>query len=194
MQALEERIRIECSCLGRNVLKVDSFLNHQIDPDLMLEIGRELARRFGPVEPNKILTVEVGGIGPAFGVGAALHIPVVVARKHRFTGMPIHPLQESTLSKSADHMVSLYASPEFLVPGDRVLIVDDFLTSAQTILALARMARAGGAQVVGVGAVIEKTFDHGRSALQALNVPVESVISIESMNGDKIVFSSGAAE
>lgn len=194
MQSLEDRIRIECSSLGRNVLKVDSFLNHQIDPDLMLEIGRELARRLGSVEPTKVLTVEVGGIAPAFAVAAALHIPVVVARKHRFTGMPRHPLQESTLSRSEERMVSLYASPEFLVPHDRVIIVDDFLTSAQTILALARMARAGGAQVVGVGAVIEKTFDHGRSALQALNLPVESLVAIESMTGDKIVFAASAAE
>jgi xanthine phosphoribosyltransferase len=189
MQELKERILSECKSLGRNMIKVDSFLNHQVDPDLMLQIGKELAERLSAVQPTKVLTVETGGIAPAFATAAALHVPLVFARKHRPLGMPSHPLQESTLSQTEERIVQLLVSPEFLLKSDRVLIIDDFLTSAQNILALARLSRASGAQVVGVGAVIEKTFEHGREALKALNVPVESLVAIEKFEDGQIVFS-----
>ncbi len=188
MQVLKERILREGKHLGRGILKVDSFLNQQIEPQLMAEIGQELARRLGPQQPTKVLTVETSGILPAYATAAALNIPLVIARKHRTVGMPPQPLQESTLSEKEERIVQLLVSPEFLARSDRVLIVDDFLTTAQTLLALARLARMGGAQVVGVGAVIEKMFGHGRDALANLKVPVETLVQIERFENGTIIF------
>jgi xanthine phosphoribosyltransferase len=188
MHGLKERIAREGRHLGRGVLKVDSFLSQQIDPQLMQEIGQELARRLAPTQPTKVLTVETSGILPAYVTAAALNVPLVFARKHRAVGMPPQPLQESTLSQREERIVQLLVSPEFLMRGDRVLIVDDFLTTAQTILALARLAKASGAQVVGIGAVIEKTFEHGREALANLKVPVETLVQIERFDDGNVVF------
>jgi xanthine phosphoribosyltransferase len=103
-------------------------------------------------------------------------------------GMPPQPLQESTLSWTEDHIIQLFVSPEFLTSEDRVVIVDDFLTTAQTILALARLARAGGAQIVGVGAVIEKTYKEGRANLQMLNVPIETLVQVERVEDGYVFF------
>lgn len=186
MQALKDRILGEGKHLGRGILKVDSFLNQNVDPQLMNEIGQQLAKRLGPTQPTKVLTVETSGILPAFATASALQVPLVFARKHRTVGMPPQPLQESTLSQQEERVVNLLVSPEFLSKGDRVVIVDDFLTTAQTILALARLARRAGAQVVGIGAVIEKTFDHGRDTLAGLHVPIETLVQVESMQDGQI--------
>ncbi|MGB8648657.1 MAG: xanthine phosphoribosyltransferase [Anaerolineae bacterium] len=188
MQILKERIILDGQHLGRGILKVDAFLNQQVDIQLMQAIGQELARRLAPLGPNKVLTVETGGILPAFTTASALNVPLVFARKHRPVGMHAQPLQESTLSRETERIVSLMVSPEFLGKNDRVVIIDDFLTSAQTILALARLARSSGAQVVGIGAVIEKAFDHGREALKTLRAPVESLVTIERFENGNIIF------
>lgn len=188
MQALKDRILREGKHLGREVIKVDSFLNQQVDPDLMLQIGEELARRLAPQQPTKVLTAETSGILPAFATAVALHVPLVYARKHRKMGMPPQPLQENTLSLVEDRIVQLLVSPEFMAREDRIVIVDDFLSTAQTILALARLARGSGAQVVGVGAVIEKTFKDGRESLKMLNVPVETLVQIERIEDGQVIF------
>lgn len=195
MEALKQRILAErtsrlyeSSLLGRNILKVDSFLNHQVDPDLMMQVGRELAQRLGPQQPTKVLTLETSGIIPAFTTAVALRIPVVVARKRRAPGMPRVLLKESTLSPSEKQIVELYVSPEFITPDDRVIIVDAFMTTGQTLLALVRLAESGGAQVVGIGTVIEKTFESGREKLAALHIPVHALVRIQKIEGDKIYF------
>ena len=188
MLDLRERIAHEGKHLGRGVLKVDSFLNQQVDPQLMQEIGRELARRLASTQPTKVLTVETSGILPAYATAAALNVPLVFARKHRSVGMPAQPLLESTLSQKEERIVQLLVSPEFLTRADRVLIVDDFLTTAQVILALARLVKASGAQVVGIGAVIEKSFERGREALANLKVPVESLVQVERFENGNVIF------
>jgi xanthine phosphoribosyltransferase len=188
MQVLKDRILCEGKHLGRGILKVDSFLNQQVEPQLMNEIGQELARRLASTKPTKVLTAETSGILPAFATATALNVPLVFARKHRAVGMPPQPLQESTLSQKEDRIVQLLVSPEFLSGSDRVVIVDDFLTTAQTILALARLARRSGAQVVGVGAVIEKTFDHGREALEHFSIPVETLVQVDRIENGHITF------
>ena len=188
MQSLRERIKGEGKHLGRGILKVDSFLNQQVDPALLREIGQELAARLAPLQPTKVLTVETSGIIPALVTAAALGVPVIFARKHRSVGMPAQPLVESTLSQQEERIVQLMVSPEFLKPGDRVVIVDDFLTTAQTILALVRLAKRSGAQVVGIGAVIEKAFDHGRDALASLHVPVEALVTVERIEDGNVFF------
>jgi xanthine phosphoribosyltransferase len=188
MKALEERIKAEGRNLGRGILKVDSFVNHQVDPVLMMACGQEFARLFRPVNPTKVLTAEISGIAPALATGYALGIPVVYARKTKPITMPDTVFLTTAPSHTKQREVEIMASPEYLRAGERVLIIDDFLATGQTILALARIAQAAGAQVVGVGALIEKTFEGGRQALSGLNVPVESLARIVSMDDGQIVF------
>jgi xanthine phosphoribosyltransferase len=117
-----------------------------------------------------------------------LDVPLIIARKRRAAGMPRELLQESTLSQTRNQAIDLFVSPEFLNPGDRVLIIDDFLTNAQVMLALSRLARSGGGQVVGIGAVIEKAYEGGREALQTLGVPVEAIVRIKTIQPGGIEF------
>ena len=188
MQVLKERIRAESQELGRGIIKVDSFLNHQVDPDLTHLIGSEFARRLADTQPTKIMTVETGGITPAFATAAVLHVPLVIARKRRAAGMPRELLTESTISQTSHQAIDLYASPEFLTPQDRIVIIDDFLTNAQTMLALCRLAEHGGAKIVGIGVVIEKVLEGGREALAALNVPVAALVRIAKIQEGEIQF------
>lgn len=188
METLKERIRAESHDLGRGILKVDSFLNHQIDTALMREIGKEFARRFADTHPTKIMTVETGGIVPAFVTALNLNLPLVIVRKRRAAGMSRELLQESTLSQTRGQAIDLLASPEFLTAQDRIVIIDDFLTNAQTMLALIRLAQSGGAQVVGIGAVIEKAYEGGREHLAEMNVPVEALVRIGKIGEGAIEF------
>ena len=190
MQALEQRILAEGRNLGQGILKVDSFVNHQVDPELMLACGQEFANLFKNTTPTKILTAEISGIAPALMTGLALHIPVVYARKTKPITMPDTVFLTTAPSHTKKHDVEIMASPEYLQSGERVLIIDDFLATGQTILALARIARAAGAEIVGVGALIEKTFEGGREVLKSLNVPIKSLALISDMRAGKITFAS----
>ena len=187
MDTLKKRILTEGKNLGGGILKVDGFLNHQVDPILMAECGRELARRFAGAHPTKILTAEISGIAPAVCTAQALGVPVVYARKQKPITMPDQIYLTLAPSHTKMANIELIVSPEYLGRGERVLIVDDFLATGQTILALARLAAAAGATVVGVGAVIEKSFEGGRTALAELNVPIESLAIVTDMSNGKIV-------
>ncbi len=188
MEQLRVRIRREGRHLGQGILKVDSFINHQLDPLLMRDIGQEFARELGPLKPNKILTVETSGIAPALATGIALGIPVVFARKHQPLTMAANPFRVNAASHTHARNVELIVSPEFLGPADRLIIVDDFLATAQTILALVKLIEQSGATLLGIGMVIEKSFEGGREALTSLGIPVVSLAIIERMDGDTIVF------
>ncbi len=194
MQALEQRILAEGRNLGQGILKVDSFVNHQVDPTLMLACGHEFARLFKHLRPTKILTAEISGIAPALTTGLALDIPIVYARKTKPITMPETVFLTTAPSHTKKRDVEIMASPEYLQPGERILIIDDFLATGQTILALARIARAAGAEIVGVGALIEKTFEGGRAVLRDLNVPVESLAMIVDMRDGKIILKTRADE
>jgi xanthine phosphoribosyltransferase len=189
MQALEQRILAEGRNLGQGILKVDSFVNHQVDPTLMLACGQEFARLFKDARPTKVLTAEISGIAPALMTGVALGIPIVYARKTKPVTMPDAVLLATAPSHTKKHDVQIMASPEYLQASERVLIIDDFLATGQTILALSRIARAAGATIVGVGALIEKSFEGGRAALKSLGVPVKSLAVISEMRDGQIVFS-----
>lgn len=187
MDALKHRILAEGKNLGHGILKVDGFLNHQVDPMLMAECGHELARRFSPARPTKVLTAEISGIAPAVCTAQALGVPVVYARKQRPITMPDQIYMTLAPSHTKMANIELIVSPEYLGRGERVLIVDDFLATGQTILALARLATAAGATIVGVGAVIEKAFEGGRAALAGLGVPIEALAIVTDMSDGKIV-------
>lgn len=188
MQWLRERIQNEGRYLGNGILKVDVFMNHQVDPLLMQGIGYEFARRFRAQHATKILTAEISGIAPALATGMMLQVPVVFARKSKPITLAQEPFQATAPSHTKGGEVTLMVSREFLLPEDRVLVIDDFLASALTIRALAEIVRQSGAALVGIGAVIEKSFEGGRRALADLGVPVESLAVIEKFDGSKIVF------
>ncbi|NLG72719.1 MAG: xanthine phosphoribosyltransferase [Chloroflexi bacterium] len=194
MRLLEERILSEGKNLGNGILKVDGFINHQVDPILMDACGRELARRFKDIGATKILTAEISGIAPALTTGMHLRLPVVYARKHKPVTMPDQVFLTLTPSHTKGRIVELIVSPEYLSGGERVLIIDDFLASGATILGLARLAQTAGAEVVGIGTLIEKTFEGGREALSRLNVPIEALARIRSMDNDHIIFEEDPVE
>jgi xanthine phosphoribosyltransferase len=188
MEELRKRILNEGQNLGRGILKIDSFLNHQVDPQLMDAVGREIARRFSDVEPTLILTAEVSGIIPAVMTGKALNnLPVLYARKHKPITMKEPVYIDGAPSHTKGGEVLLMVSPEFLHAGDRVLIVDDFLASGRTIDALARIVQNAGAELVGIATVVEKSFEGGRELLQEQwNVPIEAMALITDMTGGRI--------
>ncbi len=191
MQLLEEKIRAQGVYLGSGILKVDGLLNHQIDAALMVEMGREFARHFAPQNPSRILTAEVSGIAPALTTAMVLGIPMVYARKHKPITMKEPVLVEAAPSHTKGGQVHLMVSPEYLQARDRVLIIDDFLATGQTIDALARLAQNAGATLVGIGAVIEKTFEGGRANLAHWGVPIKALAVITELCSDgTIVFAS----
>lgn len=188
MQALKDRIQREGKNLGGGILKVDGFINHQVDPVLMDACGREFAKQFKTVGATKVLTAEISGIAPALTTALHLGIPVVYARKNKPITMPDQVFLTLAPSHTKGRTVELIVSPEYLSGGEKVLIIDDFLASGSTILGLVRLAQTAGAQIAGIGALVEKTFENGRGALAFLNVPVISLVAIKSMEGDKIDF------
>ncbi|MFO7942746.1 MAG: xanthine phosphoribosyltransferase [Anaerolineales bacterium] len=188
MELLKERILTEGENLGGGILKVDSFVNHQVDPELMNEAGKEFTRIFKDVGANKILTAEISGIAPAVTTGLHMGLPVVYARKHKPITMPDQVLLTLAPSHTKGRKVELIVSPEYLSGGARVLIIDDFLATGATILGLVRLAMTAGSEIVGIGTLIEKTFEKGRERLQEVGVPIHSLASIKAMEGDEILF------
>ena len=190
MQLLKDRILAEGKNLGGGILKIDSLINHQIYPDLMVEMGRELARRFEGVAADRILTAEISGIAPALTTGMVLKVPVGYARKKKPITMAGPVFLETAPSHTKGGDVPLLVSAEFLHPGERVLIIDDFLATGQTLMALARMVQSAKSQVVGVGVVVEKTFEGGRELMRRAgydHIPIEALATITSMENGKIV-------
>lgn len=190
MKTLVERIRQEGKNLGRGILKVDGFINHQLDPDLTVEMGQTFVKRFheaGVANITKVVTAEVSGIAPALATAIVLKTPLVYARKKQPITMQSGVYRAQAPSHTKGGIIELIISPEYLHPHDRVLLIDDFLASGQTIAALAQLIAQCGATLCGIGCVIEKSFEGGRALLSDLNVPIVSLATIESMDGDQIV-------
>lgn len=181
MKALEEKILKEGTVLPGNILKVGSFLNHQIDVDFIMEMGREIDRLFGADKPTKILTIETSGIAIAVGAGAAMHVPVVFAKKNKTSNVSGEVL--STVVHSYTHGVdyTVVVEKAYLSPHDRVLIVDDFLANGKALLGLIDIVDQAGAETVGAVCAIEKGFQKGGDSLRESGIRVESLAIIESM-------------
>jgi xanthine phosphoribosyltransferase len=187
MRALEERIKADGIHIGDGIIKVDSFMNHQIDPGLMQSIGLEFACRFKHTSPNKILTAETSGIAPALFAAVSLGIPIVFARKHQPITMLQDPYSASTFSPTHKSAIDLIVSKEYLLPNDRVLIIDDVLASGKTIQTLVSLIKQCNATVVGIGIVIDKLYAGGQQELAGLNIPVESLASIAGYDGARVL-------
>ena len=189
MESLKNRIRHEGKNLGDGILKIDSVINHQVDAELMLEAGKEFADRFRETHPTRVLTAEVSGIIPAMATAYALGLPLVYARKHKPVTMMDPVFVEFAPSHTKGGEVSLMVSPEFIDAKDRVLIIDDFLATGKTIAAMARIVQDAGATLVGIGTLVEKSFEGGRERLSQYDVPIISMVIIEEMRDDgTIVF------
>jgi xanthine phosphoribosyltransferase len=186
MKALIDRIKAEGTYIGSGIIKVDSFVNHQIDPTLTMAIGAEFANRFrqaGVDSVTKVVTAEVSGIAPALATAQALGVPMVYARKHRPITMPDGFFLAEAPSHTKGGVVQLMISPEYLVASDRVLLIDDFLATGLTIGAIAELIRQSRATLCGIGCVIEKIFEGGRAHLADLDVPIITLAKID-LNGD----------
>lgn len=188
MKALVERIRSEGQNLGSGILKIDSVLNHQIDPLLMVEMGREMAACFRGVRIDRILTAEISGIAPALMTGIELNVPVVYARKKKPITMAGPVFLETAPSHTKGGETMLLVSAEFLHPGEHVLVIDDFLASGKTLLALARIVQSAQCVLAGVGVVVEKSFENGREAMKraGYDVPIHALATITSMDNGRI--------
>ncbi len=189
MQALKDKIRTEGVYLGDGILKIDGILNHQMDPNMIKAMGEEIAIRFRHAAPTRILTAEVSGIAPALMAALAMNVPVVYARKHKPVTMYGPIFMENAPSHTKGGETNLMVAAEYLPSGERILIVDDFLASGKTLLALARMVREAKCELVGVAVVVEKAFEVGRGELQAkYGVPVEALATITYLDEHHIVF------
>ena len=189
MQALKDRILAEGQNLGNGILKIDSLLNHQIYPELMNAMGRELAGRFVGVPVDRILTAEISGIAPALIAGIELGVPVVYARKKKPITMAGPVFLETAPSHTKGGDVPLLVSAEFLVSGENILIIDDFLASGQTLMALARIITSAKAKLVGVGVVVEKIFEGGRETMvnAGYDCPIHALATVLSLDNGQIV-------
>jgi xanthine phosphoribosyltransferase len=188
MEVLKQRILEEGQNLGRGILKIDSFLNHQVDSELMEQVGDEIAKRFAGSGATLILTAEVSGIIPAVMTGKAMgNLPVLYARKHKPITMMEPVYVDGAPSHTKGGEVLLMVSPEFLTVDDRVLIVDDFLATGRTIDALGRIVANSGATLVGIATVVEKSFESGREVLGHWDVPIEAMATIVNMDDGNIV-------
>mgnify|MGYP004656371663 CR=1 FL=1 len=188
MKALEEKILKEGKVLPGNILKVGSFLNHQIDVDFIMEMGKEIARIFSDEDVNKILTIETSGIPIAVGAAAAMHVPVVFAKKHKSSNVSGDVYKTVVHSYTHGTDYNVVVEKDYLNSGDNVLIIDDFLANGKALLGLIDIIGQAGAQVVGASCAIEKGFQHGGDSLRADGIRVESLAIIDSMDDCSITF------
>ena len=182
MNFLEERITRDGIVKEGNVLKVDSFLNHQMDIELFQEIGKEFKRRFANENVKKILTIEASGIGIACIAAESFHVPVVFAKKTQTKNIAGEVYTTQVESFTHGRIYDIIVSKEFLGKGDRVLLIDDFLANGKALEGLAQLVQDSGAELVGAGVVIEKGFQRGGDAIRAKGIHLESLAIVESMN------------
>lgn len=192
MKLLHDKIMQEGKVLSSSVLKVDSFLNHQIDPMLMKEIGHEFANRFSDQVITKILTIESSGIAPSVMLGLEIGAPVVFARKRKSLTLSDYLFSSKVHSFTKNETNDISVSRNFLNAEDNVLIVDDFLANGEAVKGLLDIAAQAGANVVGVGIVIEKGFQDGGKLLRQQGVRVESLAIIDSLEDGNVTFAAEA--
>ncbi len=188
MEALHKKIREEGIVLSDQVLKVDAFLNHQIDPLLMQQIGDEFARRFADAGITKIVTIEASGIAPAVMAGLRLGVPVIFARKHQSLTLTENLLVASVYSFTKQTESTVAISPRHLNSSDTVLVIDDFLANGKASQALISIINQAGAKLAGLGIVVEKSFQGGRAELDAQGYRVESLARVQSLANGVVTF------
>ena len=187
MQELKARILKDGRCLPGGILKVDNFINHQMDPVLMRSMAAEFVRRFAGTEINKVITVEASGIAPAIMVGYLLGLPVVFAKKTQPSTME-NMLVSEVFSFTKNQSYKICVSKDYLQPGDKVLFIDDFLANGNAGNGIIDIVNQAGAELVGMGFLIEKCFQKGGETLRASGIHIESLAMIESLDNCEIKF------
>lgn len=182
MQLLKDRIRKDGKVKEGNVLKVDSFLNHQMDTALFREMGKELKKRFAGEEINKILTIEASGIGIACVVAESFGVPVVFAKKTQTKNIAGDVYTVKVESFTHGRVYDVIVSKEYLGKGDKVLLIDDFLANGKALEGLVELVRMSGAELVGAGIAIEKGFQVGGDIIRSKGIHLESLAIVESMD------------
>ena len=188
MKALEEKIMEEGTVLPGNVLKVGSFLNQQMDSDLIMEIGKEIARWYAGEKITRVLTVESSGIAIAVAAGIALHVPSVFAKKHKSANMPKEVFTAPVYSYTHKEMYEIAVAKEYIGREDNVLIVDDFLANGNAVRGLMRIIEKAGARLAGCAIAIEKGFQGAGDELRAQGIRVDSLAIVQSMEGGRVEF------
>lgn len=188
MQALEQKILAEGIVLSEEVLKVDSFLNHQIDPAMMQLIGQEFARLFKDAGITKIITIEASGIAPAVMAGLELGVPVIFARKYQSLTLKDDLYRSKVFSFTKQIESTIAISNKHISSTDKVLVIDDFLANGQAALGLADLIHQANAEVIGIGIVIEKSFQPGRDLLLEKGYRVESLARVKSLVNGTVEF------
>ena len=188
MKLLEDRIRKDGVVKDGDVLKVDSFLNHQMDVELFAEMGKEWARLFAGENITKILTIEASGIGIACVAAEQFHVPVVFAKKNQTKNIAGDVYTAKVESFTHGRVYDIIVARQFLNPGDRVLLIDDFLANGAALQGLIKVVRDAGATVVGAGIAVEKAFQPGGDLIRGMGVRVESLARIKSMENDHLEF------
>ena len=188
MELLKQRILKDGQVRAGNVLKVDSFLNHQIDVGLLGEIGKEFKRRFEGERIDKILTVEASGIGIACIAAQYFNVPVVFAKKSHTKNIAGEVYTQQVRSFTHGRVYDIIVSKDFLHRGERVLIIDDFLANGCALIGLSELLKDAGAEIVGAGIVIEKGFQQGGKLVRDMGIRVESLAVIDSMSDNSLTF------
>ncbi|GAA0055299.1 UNVERIFIED_CONTAM: xanthine phosphoribosyltransferase [Streptococcus canis] len=188
MQLLEERILRDGNILGENILKVDNFLTHQVDYRLMKEIGKVFAQKYTDAGITKVVTIEASGIAPAVYAAEALEVPMIFAKKHKNITMTEGILTAEVYSFTKQVTSTVSIAGKFLSEEDKVLIIDDFLANGQAAKGLIEMIGQAGAQVVGVGIVIEKSFQNGRQLIEDMGIEVTSLTRIKNFENGELNF------
>ena len=188
MKLLKDRILKEGYCLSGNILKVDSFINHQIDPEFTVEMGKEFVRRFADVEIDKVLTIESSGIAIGMAVAYELKKRLVFARKNPSLLMQEDMYTCPITSYTKKEAKLVYVLKKFLQAGENVLIIDDFMADGNAALGLANIVEQAGANVVGIGIAIEKSFQRGAQRVREAGYRVESLAKIASLADQQIIF------
>lgn len=188
MEALISRIKHDGTVLGEDILKVDSFLTHQVDPKLMRQIGQVFAAKFADAGITKVVTIEASGNVPAAYVAEELDVPMIFAKKAKNVTMNDELLTAEVYSFTKKITSTVQISRKFLSENDKVLIIDDFLANGQAALGLINILKEAGAQVAGVGIVIEKSFQTGRSLVEETGIPVFSLARIAGFENGQVVF------
>ena len=188
MQLLKDRILKDGQVLKGEILKVDSFLNHQMDPILMDAIGEEFARRFAGEPITRILTIEASGIAPALFAGYHLKVPVVFAKKTESANQDASTYSAPVHSYTRGRDNTIRVASRYLSASDHVLLIDDFLAHGEALLGLAELVRQSGATLAGAGIVIEKGFQQGGQRVRSSGIRVESLAIIRSMADGHVEF------
>lgn len=188
MKALEEKILAEGTVLPGNILKVGSFLNHQIDASFVMQMGAEIKRLFDGLGINKILTIETSGIPIAFAAAVAMDVPLLFAKKHKSSNLSADLYSTVVHSYTHNSDYTVVVSKEFLNKDDNVLIIDDFLANGKALLGLIDLVKQADATLIGAAVAIEKRFQNGGNALRESGIRVEALASVESMSDESLTF------